>query len=416
MKINKIFFDIKDFFIQRYFVHLLIYFYGFFCLTSKTGTAVVEVISVCLLPFIFKNRDKVLKRAPRSYKAFFIFFSLTLLSSVIVCVRGDAFWGDLSRLRHHIALLILGACFFIETSEKRDFNRFFNELLLFVCAGVVAGGLKSLIDYNIMYFGGGGFELLKNKRFGGFTGTNVFGYCVGGLFPFCFYGLLSHFRKRQKIFYCFLVTIFMAFISIYLEQSRGPILILLISFPLVSFFHNRKLSILLMIFSFLSLSLIVALIATNKIEIDSRIFQSFKSDSNMIRVSQFEVSKKIVSLHPILGIGLRSFRRKSGEFKKKYDIAFPEFESHSHSTFTHIAAENGIPVFLAFVFFLFLLFREILPRTHDDPLIPCFSAVLLFCIASLYDHMYIRQFAVCFNIIALFSWSNTSQFMEKIKE
>jgi|GEM_PF-4443234 len=377
--------------------------YTFACLVSRTLTGVIEFLGIILLfhPSVYKSIPILLKKES-SYRWWLVFSLFVLTVSSIHFFLGNNSFSDLTRLRHYIFLFSLGAVFLTyENKEKRSLQDIYKYLLYAIGLGILVGNLKTIYDITNLVLSSQANEIFQT-RFRSFTGINSFTYCIAGFSCFFFIPFYRSIQNK-KVNYFLVASSLLAFFALFFAQSRGPFLIfgLMASFSL--FFVDRKKAIGVSLFCLLILTYVVNL-SIGGGSSKSRLFQSKKSSSNMMRLSQYQTGLYMIKDNPVLGVGIRNVRRLNKEYKEKYNLSYPKFTSHVHNTFIHIASAFGIFSLALFFVFLFSLFRDCLHFNNKLLKGISLGLILTFLIQSLWDHMYIRQYAVCFNVVVLFIW------------
>lgn len=99
--------------------------------------------------------------------------------------------------------------------------------------------------------------------------------------------------------------------------------------------------------------------------------------------------------NPLIGVGLGNFRYRYPEYMLKAKEHF----LHAHNVFLQIAVEMGIPGLLAFLWLLFLFFKDIFFQRQEDKYLKVVSigfcaGIIAILITSLFhDVFHSRQIA-----------------------
>lgn len=385
--------------------------YVFFCLTSRSGSAVIEILGILtmFLPGFLIKLKYCFNSKISSFKILSILLGILLLNCLYHIFMSEIPLGSFSRIRHYIFLFVFGTNFIYELSMDKttDFTSLFKKFLIAASLGILAGTFKNIFDVLSLIPKGSEFlwRYTSRHRFFSLTGVNSFSYCMAGLSAFFIMPVFKYrFEKKFSKFLIFIMvcTLFCLLMS----KSRGPFLVIGLIAPFCTYFLSKKLSFLMGFISIGLLSLMIFLSITNTDPKEkTRLIQPQKSSSNMKRLSQYQAGWEVFKDYWVLGIGPRKFRDVIQDYKIKHNIIEKHYISHSHNTFLHISIEHGIIVGLLFIFLILSLFRnarEMIKNRIIRGMV--YAAVSTFVLQSFWDHMYIRQYAVCCNILILMSW------------
>ena len=198
---------------------------------------------------------------------------------------------------------------------------------------------------------------------------------------------LQKYKEREKLKTVWQNTIFWiagitSLAGLYFSYTRGAIVGFFIALIFSLYFISKKMfyySVSTLVFFFL----VYLLIVQSSILSGNRLFQPLASDSNTIRLSQFQTAIYAVKESPVWGLGWRRVEAESLRIKADYNLPHPEFRGHAHNVFLQIAADTGVVGFVLFVLFLFFWFKESLSkpgwqRRYVPPVIIAFVVAGLF--------------------------------------
>jgi O-antigen ligase len=179
----------------------------------------------------------------------------------------------------------------------------------------------------------------------GNTQAMVLCLLVGGL-------VTRSFTGRGELSY-YLFSIVLVGLSLFLSLSRGPLLAVILTLPIIFTVAYRWKG-----FAISSLCIILVVSAMfSTPAFRSRMEKEDLSDHRTsfgVRVALWKISLKIITEHPLFGIGERNFRK---EARKHTDTDFHTM-AHAHNAYLHFALTHGIPAFL-------VLFALILKLLYD---------------------------------------------------
>jgi O-antigen ligase len=163
-------------------------------------------------------------------------------------------------------------------------------------------------------------------------------------------------KNRYKVF--IFISIISFIYGILMAGSKSAFLVLMIllfiSFVIkIKYFLNIK-------NIFLISSLFFILISTvdfNKIQMINNIIERSKSTGTAEeRYKSWAAGKKMIESNPILGIGFGEYTNNT----VKYSDSFVSTSSTApHNLYIKLVAENGIPIFILFLFFIFVIIKNI---------------------------------------------------------
>ncbi len=262
----------------------------------------------------------------------------------------------------------------------------------------------------------------------GNTGNiNIFSASVNVKIPFLILGLL-HFKDWKQWFSG--VALFLGTTVVLLLGSRASYLglIFIILFTVFYLFYKTesiksssvKLTILIlpMILSFLFVNVLTN---ANKSALRSSgitgrlasITDNSKGSSVWSRLKYWEIGGKMITAHPIFGVGMGNWRIESLPYETQ-DFDNLMISEHAHNDFIEIAAENGIlagVAYLAMFILLFVInFRIVLKTDDKEKKLLAFIAILIF-IGYLFDCLFNfplhrPTIQVCFSFLMTLTFVN----------
>ncbi len=232
---------------------------------------------------------------------------------------------------------------------------------LFFLGGLVAtiiGKLSIWFDYDIIRLAPRDFL----NRMHGITGIMNYGYetpimCMVG------FSLLLYYRKYSAYIPLVIVSISTLAMSygVLTSNTRGGVICFVGALPFIAYYKSKKAFISLfacsvaLVFYFIYGSIYFT-------RSDSRMFETIRSESNLIRIALHKQSFQAFQDNPIFGHGLMSNKTypiiiptQDGSEKKMFDIM-----RDSHSTFWQVLADGGIVLGILFFGWMLFWFIEIL--------------------------------------------------------
>ena len=200
-------------------------------------------------------------------------------------------------------------------------------------------------------------------------------------------GIVWALKKKVSNFvnpYIFWISYFTTAAGFYLAFARGAMLAFIFSIPFLFIKTNKKVFLSLLGFGAVGM-IAILLMVWNGSDGGNRFFLKAKTESNMIRLSQYEAAVKGWMEKPLLGWGYRNFEPNAFDIKKRNGIDFAEFYGHAHNNYLEYLASMGIFGFLSILFFVFFWFREVLKRKDHFGLIMA-PLVVSFAISGLFQN------------------------------
>jgi O-antigen ligase len=136
--------------------------------------------------------------------------------------------------------------------------------------------------------------------------------------------------------------------GLYFSFSRGAMLGLLASLPVLVFFQKRQYFKLVLGGAAIAIGSMVLISITGGFE-GNRFFKSFYSETNIKRFSMYQASLYAFIENPLVGLGSVQFSENVSEIKERYGLPFRDFHQHAHNVFLEILADFGTLGFLLFM-------------------------------------------------------------------
>lgn len=179
--------------------------------------------------------------------------------------------------------------------------------------------------------------------------NNLGAFLILAIFPIIMLAIYEK-RKKQKLFYSLLSILLFA--NIVFTGSRNALLGLIIGIVILAFLYNFKLLILL---GFLGgLSLFIP-------QIQDRLMALTSNTQNQSRIYLWEIAKKMIEDHPILGVGNGNYVSNYDEYVRRYpDFAFYGFTRYPcHNSYLKVESELGIAGGISFISILIIAFIKV---------------------------------------------------------
>lgn len=258
-----------------------------------------------------------------------------------------------------------------------------NTLWFVLIAACIYGVTKSKLGFDLLKMESGDF----NWRSSGFTGIMRYGYGSGMVISIMV-GLWLNRAKLTQLLgkYYFPLAIIAAFIGLYASMCRGALLGLICAIPISLYFYKKKLG-----YYFAGISMLLVLFLASASFVGgsnkSRFLMKMKSNSNMMRLSQYQSALYAIKEKPVLGFGNLQFSFQVPRIKQKYDLGFKEFASHAHNIFLEAGANTGLLGLVALAGFFFFWFLEMYRGNYwqRQLMIPFLVALL---VSAQFEHLF----------------------------
>ncbi|WP_173083441.1 O-antigen ligase family protein [Fundidesulfovibrio magnetotacticus] len=169
-----------------------------------------------------------------------------------------------------------------------------------------------------------------------------------------------HFTSLQRLMTY--TSVIMAFVSVYLSQSRGGFAALFAAIMAESLFHGKKSFVTRLLVFFVLAVFVVFPNADNlgRLGTITDVQNDYNTNSSSGRIAIWERGLNMIIEHPVLGVGLKTFRYAEGASHEGGKW------SEAHNSFIEIGAELGVPGLLAFLGMLLSAFRLARPVSPED--------------------------------------------------
>lgn len=271
-----------------------------------------------------------------------------------------------------LAIYPLG--WFIKSENfKKHMGRLFVVFLLFICLAHISGIIGLFHGFNPVKFE----PRADPTRAAGLYGMAItYGYGCQFLL-LTLIGLFTHHDKfkelvSKKLLVVGIVTTAAGFA---LALARGAIIGFACGLP----FIFRRLSPVIFKRAVVGFASIVAVGFMVMLVVPETNRLSIKSDSNKIRISQYEAAYHGVQEKWLFGHGFRQFSDQVGRIKKEHDIDYKKFVGNSHNIFVEALVATGIPGLLLFFLFCYHGIREAWNLEHylGPTIVSCWVAFLV---------------------------------------
>ena len=249
--------------------------------------------------------------------------------------------------------------------KKEHVRLMINTFLIILAIGNIAG-IHALFDgYHILRMK----EASDSHRAAGMYGMAItYGYGIEYIVIIAMSVGLNYWSKLDRILNkkIFVISAITCVLGFYFSFARGAVVAFVLSIPFVFLMTKRKYFKVLLVGGFvLLLGLTYIVFNVDDIPGGNRLLLSAKTESNMIRISQYETVWKAFLEKPFTGWGFRNFEHNVYHLKTKYNIAYPEFMSHAHNNYLEFLAGTGIFGFISFTLFIIFWFYEVYRRRDD---------------------------------------------------
>lgn len=296
-------------------------------------------------------------------------------------------------------MTIMGLFYLRDYLTAYKWRKILNVFMFTIVAASFYGIVKVIFQFDLLTMSTavGGEELVRN---GGFTEVMRYGYGTGFVLSMilaCIPFVKNNQLFNKKWFWSALVA---AAVGIYFAKTRGAILGVLVSVPVIVWFFKRKVAYALSAIGIVGI--FAGLYIIQSTNFDNRLFSKLGSGSNLKRLSQYEASIAAFSERPFVGHGVNQFSSICPEVKKRHGIFWPDYCSkfpslqcdhshreaycgHSHNVFLETATNRGAFALLAFVSFLLMWAYEMWKR-QDAMTVVIFALLANFVVASQFEY------------------------------
>ena len=351
------FYSLKEKFIFYNFPVILFSLIPFFLITGPfLSDLSISLISLLFLIYCIKERNFSYFKNKYFY-FFLIFWGYLLFNSL-----GNNF--NISSLKisffyFRYGVFIIAMVALLNVDDK--FIKYF-FFCIFVCftALILDGFYQYFVGENIF-----GFESSDSYRVSSFFGDElILGGYLSRLWPIFFALSISILKKKNKLFFLFILIFILSEVLIFLSGDRAAFFYINLSAIFVILLSKKlfKLRLLILLSSILLL-IIISFINQNAKE---RVFDKTLDGMNLFKENKLEqvyifsqghheiynAACKMFLDNKILGVGVRNFRNIC--IDPKYYVNGNEIcSTHPHNTYLQILTETGI---IGFLFLLTVLF------------------------------------------------------------
>lgn len=342
---------------------------------------------------LLKCKHIYLKDIPLSVWALLAYIGTQLLSSAINFTAMEDKWRSIGAIKYPF-IGILGLFIFryenlqldhlIKKHVRFAFNIFLATIILAFAYGFskvyVGFDFKNANDYRELLSGVPIFPLGSTFRLGGFTDVMRYGY-GSAIVLLVLLTIILNLKKFSQLNKTYLWIAFaFGFAGLFMSYTRGGMLGFLIGLPVVFFYFNKRLTVLMSLVAggLIGLMVIMALLGGSE---KSRFFLSTQSTSNSERMSQYLSGFHAFQEKPIFGFGPQQLKFHVKEIKEKYNLDHKYYVEHSHNVFIETAANTGILGLIAFLAWITLWIKELFLQ-HNSFARQMFLPVILFLLVA----------------------------------
>lgn len=391
---------------------LSIWSLALFSFFSVSASALSHVFII--FPCIYFGWEFIKNKESRFSRSSLFLFGMILFGIISILFAGDitAKFKIILKLKYFFFGLF--AIFpyqkIFETISKKKIFLILSSFLLFLSIGNIAG-VHALFD---------GFHYLRMKqasdsiRAAGMYGMAItYGYGIEFV-VILLLGLLVNFYSKITEHvnkYLIWIALITSVIGLYFSYTRGALLALIISLPFLFIKTKKKLFYVLGVVGVIVITAFVTAVFSIKGEMaQNRFLLKAKTESNMIRLSQYQAAIAGFIEKPITGWGYRNFEPNAYDIKERNNIPYKEFYGHAHNNYLEFLVSTGIFGFISIVCFVGFWLWEVWKR-EDDLGIILLPFVISFAFSGLFQNT-INDGENMFVIMFLYS---LSQIKNKVK-
>jgi len=282
-----------------------------------------------------------------------------------------------------IKLLKSGLIFLICAEEIRGVEHI-KRIVLGIVAGIILVSVDGLWQLRL------GWDFVRGEAIqsclinlvrptGPFPNPNVMGIYLGLLAPIAIGLFLYYYKGRERVSWG--IVSLLAAAGIYITLSRGSGLGLFFSVLFLAIVRRHKILITILAAIFLIYPVVMP-----------KNIKSWAANSNYNplvflfnedRLSMYMNAANMVSHHPVIGVGVNTYAKNYAKYKtaeaEKY--AHTQDTAYAQSNYFQMAGEMGLVGLGIFVWFLWLLFRELIRyyRSSKDDYLKIISISLIAC-------------------------------------
>ncbi|MDD5355570.1 MAG: O-antigen ligase family protein [Candidatus Omnitrophica bacterium] len=355
------------------------------------------------LAFVFFVKKIIKRERPFTNNVLLVPFLLFLAVAFISFKNSVSYSGSFQGI---IKLLKSGLIFLICAEEIRGVEHI-KKIILAIVAGIVLVSVDALWQLRF------GWDFVRGEAVqsclinlarptGPFPNPNVMGIYLVAIAPIVIGLFLYYYKGREKISWG--IVSLLAAAGIYITLSRGSGLGLFFSVLFLAIVRKHKTLIAILVAIFLIYPVVMP-----------KNIRSWAASSNynplvflfnQDRLSMYMNATNMISHHPFIGVGVNTYAKNYAKYKtleaEKY--AHTQDTAYAQSNYFQMAGEMGLVGLSIFIWFLWLLFRELIRyyrSSKDDylkvvsiSLVACFIAFLINSLTE--SSLYYSRVAVMF--------------------
>jgi len=285
--------------------------------------------------------------------AFFALFFAASVISIINSISYSASFQGITKLLKYI--LIFLAC----SEEVRD-KQHVSRIFIAICAGVFLSSIDALWQ---MAFG---YDFIRHTTLqsaiglprptAAFPNCNVFGIYMAALTPIIF-GLTFFYFKGRNRFLMFFVSV-LGLLGVYFSLSRGAGLAIYLAILFLSIARKKKIFTLVLV----GMLIIFPFVMPKNIKQWAKDvnYNPLVFMFNQDRISIYNNTLNMIKHHPFIGVGVNTFSKNYGKYKTEEAERYAHTPDtiYAHNAYLQMAGEIGLLGLLAFILFLFQVFRQ----------------------------------------------------------
>ncbi|MFA4992776.1 MAG: O-antigen ligase family protein [Candidatus Omnitrophota bacterium] len=261
---------------------------------------------------------------------------------------------------HGIVKLLKYLFIFVVCSEAVKDRKHVERIVFSVCCGVSLLAVDALWQF---FFGHDfihrvalHYNIGLPRASAAFPNPNLLGIYMSAFIPLMAGLSILYFKGRNKVFMSFLSSL--ALIGIFLTFSRGAGLAVYLAILFLSIAGKKK----LLITALVAILLIFPFVMPKDIKKWAKEvnYNPIVFMLNQDRISIYNNTINMIRHHPFVGVGVNTFSRNYGKYKtesaEKY--AHTPDTIYSHNIYLQMAGEIGLLGLAAFIWFLFLIFKN----------------------------------------------------------
>ena len=371
----------------------------FVSVTIPSGYHILAGIPLIILSWQYLVKDK--KSLPTSAWLLIVFVLISYVSNFVNLDSLSKPMRSFGKEKYELfsIMTLMGLFYLRDYMTAYRWRKILNVFFFTMVAAAIYGTIKIFTGFDLLTMSTavGGEELVRNA---GFTEVMRYGYGTG--FALSMMIACIPFLNKANVFNkkWFWSALVLGLLGIYFAKTRGAILGVLVSLPVIIWFFKRKISYALSLFGILAIVGGIFLIQSGNFE--NRLFSKLGSGSNLKRLSQYEASLSAFSEKPLLGHGVNQFSSICSDVKERHDIFWPsycekfpslqcdhtgreKYCGHSHNVFLETMTNRGIFALSAFCLFLIFWAKEMW-RRQDAMTVVVFALLSNFIVASQFEY------------------------------